>query len=143
MKEHVIMILLMLATYLPIAAFHNLAANKAARKLVLWVAGLVILIGMAMDGSGAIIGLGVKEVEEKEEYSKADERDLTFVGLLCFIDPLKPTAKESIDELKWEAWAESRRISEVQTPAETKICPRRQMPDGKGQAHLALRRYRA
>lgn len=47
-----------------------------------------------------VLGLGVKEVEEKDDYSKADEHDLTFVGLLCFIDPLKPTAKQSIDELK-------------------------------------------
>jgi Mg2+-importing ATPase len=47
-----------------------------------------------------VLGIGVKEVEEKDDYSKADEHDLTFVGLLCFIDPLKPTAKQSIDELK-------------------------------------------
>ena len=47
-----------------------------------------------------VLGLGVKNVEEKEDYSKADEHDLTFVGLLCFIDPLKPTAKQSINELK-------------------------------------------
>jgi Mg2+-importing ATPase len=47
-----------------------------------------------------VLGLGVKEVEEKDDYSKTDEHDLTFVGLLCFIDPLKPTAKQSIDELK-------------------------------------------
>ena len=47
-----------------------------------------------------VIGLGVKEVEEKDDYSEIDEYDLTFVGLLCFIDPLKPTAKQSIDELK-------------------------------------------
>jgi len=47
-----------------------------------------------------VLGLGVKEVEEKDDYSIADEHDLTFVGLLCFIDPLKPTAKQSINELK-------------------------------------------
>ena len=47
-----------------------------------------------------VIGLGVKEIEEKDDYSEADEHDLTFIGLLCFIDPLKPTAKQSIDELK-------------------------------------------
>jgi hypothetical protein len=27
---------------------------------VLWVAGLIVLIGMTMDGSGAIIGMGAK-----------------------------------------------------------------------------------
>jgi Mg2+-importing ATPase len=47
-----------------------------------------------------VLGLGVKEVEQKDDYAEADEHDLTFVGLLCFIDPLKPTAKQSIDELK-------------------------------------------
>ena len=33
---------------------------KAARKLMLWVVGLVVLIGVAMDGSGAIISIGTK-----------------------------------------------------------------------------------
>jgi hypothetical protein len=60
MKEHVVIMLLLLTTYLPIAAWHNLDVNKAARKVVLWVTGLIILIGVAMDGAGAIIGLGVK-----------------------------------------------------------------------------------
>ena len=60
MKEHAVMMVILLATLLPIAAFHNLAVNRAARKVVLWVAGLIILIGFAMDTSGAIIGLGVK-----------------------------------------------------------------------------------
>ena len=56
MKEHVV-IMLLLTTYLPIAAWHNLDLNKATRKVVLWVTGLIILIGVAMDGAGAIIGL--------------------------------------------------------------------------------------
>lgn len=47
-----------------------------------------------------VIGLGVKEVEEKADYAEADESDLTFIGLLCFMDPLKATAKESISEFK-------------------------------------------
>lgn len=47
-----------------------------------------------------VIGLGLKEVEEKDDYSETDEHDLTFVGLLCFIHSLKPTAKQSINELK-------------------------------------------
>ena len=60
MKEHVIFLLLLLTTYLPIAAASNLAANKQARSLALWVVGLIVLIGVAMDGSGAIIGVGAK-----------------------------------------------------------------------------------
>lgn len=60
MKEHVAIMLLLLTTFLPIAASANLAVNKAARKLVLCVDALIILIGIALDGSGAIIGIGVK-----------------------------------------------------------------------------------
>jgi hypothetical protein len=60
MKEHVVIMLLLLATFLPIAASNNLVINKSARKLMLWVVGLFVLIGVAMDGSGAIIGIGAK-----------------------------------------------------------------------------------
>ena len=60
MKEHVALMLLLLATYLPIAASSNLFSNKSARSVVLCVAGLIILIGMTLDGSGAIIGMGAK-----------------------------------------------------------------------------------
>jgi hypothetical protein len=60
MKEHVLIMLLLLTTFLPIAASNNLAVNRAARKMMLWVVGLVVLIGIAMDGSGAIISIGAK-----------------------------------------------------------------------------------
>ena len=60
MKEHVVIMLLLMTTYLPVAASHNLSVNKAARKVVLWVDGLILLIALAMDGAGAIIGLGAK-----------------------------------------------------------------------------------
>ena len=60
MKEHVILVLVLLATYLPIAASSNLSSNRSARSVVLWVAGLCVLIGMAMDGSGAVIGVSAK-----------------------------------------------------------------------------------
>lgn len=59
-KEHLVIILLLLATLLPIAALDNLAASKDARKLVLWVAALVALLALAMDGEGGVIALGVK-----------------------------------------------------------------------------------
>jgi hypothetical protein len=60
MKEHVALMLLLLATYLPIAASNNLFSNKSARSVVLYVAGLIVLIGMTLDGAGAIIGMGAK-----------------------------------------------------------------------------------
>jgi Mg2+-importing ATPase len=47
-----------------------------------------------------VLGLGVKEIEKKDDYSDTDEHDLTFVGLLCFMDPLKLTSKQSIQELR-------------------------------------------
>jgi hypothetical protein len=59
-KEHVFLMLLLLATYLPIAASGNLVTSKAARKVVLWVAGLIVPISLSMEGSGAIISIAVK-----------------------------------------------------------------------------------
>ncbi len=59
-KEHLVLILLMLATYLPITAANNLAASREARRMVLWVAALIVLFALAMDGEGGIIAMGVK-----------------------------------------------------------------------------------
>jgi hypothetical protein len=59
-KEHLVIMLLMLVTYLPIAASNNLAASKDARRLVLWVAGIIPLLGLMIEGHGAIIAMGVK-----------------------------------------------------------------------------------
>ena len=43
-KEHLVIMLLLLATYLPIAASNNLAANREARRLVLWVLAVIALL---------------------------------------------------------------------------------------------------
>ncbi len=59
-KEHLVIMLLMLATYLPIAASNNVTANKDARRLVLWVAAMVPLLGLMIEGHGAVISMGVK-----------------------------------------------------------------------------------
>jgi len=59
-KEHLVILLLLLTTFLPIAATNNLAANKDARRVVLWVAGLIILLGLTAEGDGGIIAMGVK-----------------------------------------------------------------------------------
>ncbi len=59
-KEHVFLGLLVLATFLPIAAYNNLASSRGARNLVLWSAAFVVLIGLAMEGAGAFIAMGVK-----------------------------------------------------------------------------------
>jgi hypothetical protein len=59
-KEHFVITLLLLATYLPIAASNNLAGNKDARRLVLCVAGLVAALAFMAEGHGAVIAMGVK-----------------------------------------------------------------------------------
>jgi hypothetical protein len=59
-KEHLVIMLLMLVTYLPIAAAGNLWVNKDARRVVLWVAGMVVLLALMMEGDGAVIAMGVK-----------------------------------------------------------------------------------
>jgi hypothetical protein len=59
-KEHVFLGLLILATFLPIAAFNHLASSKGARTLVLWSSASVVLMGLAMEGAGAFISMGVK-----------------------------------------------------------------------------------
>jgi hypothetical protein len=58
-KEHVFLMLILLATYLPIAA-SDLTSGKAARKVVLWVSGLIVPTALSMEGSGAIISIAVK-----------------------------------------------------------------------------------
>src|SRR5258708_30911971 len=42
-KEHLVIMLLLLVTYLPIVADNNLAASKEARRLMLWLTGIIAL----------------------------------------------------------------------------------------------------
>ena len=60
-KEHFVITLLLLVTYLPIAASNNLAVNREARRLVLCVAALVAILVLMSEGHGAIISMGVRE----------------------------------------------------------------------------------
>jgi hypothetical protein len=59
-KEHLFFSLLLLATFLAIAVQANVGRSAAARKLVLYVSGLVVLMVFAMEGAGAMISMGVK-----------------------------------------------------------------------------------
>jgi hypothetical protein len=59
-KEHLFFVTLILALYLPIAAADQLHTNAMARKMVLCVALLIVLSGMAIEGAGAIVNHGVK-----------------------------------------------------------------------------------
>ena len=58
-KEHVFLMLILLATYLPIAA-RDPGHVKAARSVILWVSGLIVPTALAMEGSGAIVSLAVR-----------------------------------------------------------------------------------
>jgi len=59
-KEHLVILLLMLATYLPITTAGDLSARSGARRVTLWVAGLIVGLALLMEGDGAIIAMGVK-----------------------------------------------------------------------------------
>ena len=59
-KEHVFLMLLLLATFLPIAAYGKLVEFRSSRILVLWTSALVVLMGLAMEGAGAFISMGAK-----------------------------------------------------------------------------------
>ena len=59
-KEHLFFITGILALLLPIATLEKLAANAAARKLVLSIAALIAVTGLAVEGAGAVIDHGVK-----------------------------------------------------------------------------------
>jgi hypothetical protein len=59
-KEHLFFIPLILALYLPIAARNKLHLSRGARNMVLAVAALVMLNGLAIEGAGAVVNYGVK-----------------------------------------------------------------------------------
>lgn len=59
-KEHVLLMLIPMATFLPVIASNHLPSNPGARKLLLWVSGLAVAIGVGMEGAGAIISMGAK-----------------------------------------------------------------------------------
>ena len=61
-KEHIFFILLVLATYLPIATRDPyLGGEKANKSLILTVSGLITLLVLAMDGYGALVIMGAKQ----------------------------------------------------------------------------------
>ena len=58
-KEHIFFTLLLLALYLPIVAC-NVLEGAGYKKLALTVTGLIVLLGLTMDGFGAIMAMGVR-----------------------------------------------------------------------------------
>jgi hypothetical protein len=59
-KEHLVITLLLLATYLPIAAANNLAENKDLRRLILCISAAIALLALVAEGQGGVIAMGVK-----------------------------------------------------------------------------------
>jgi hypothetical protein len=59
-KEHLVIMLLLTATFLPIAAKGRLASSRPARSVVLWTSGLIVALALIADSFGAVIGMGVK-----------------------------------------------------------------------------------
>jgi len=59
-KEHLFFVTAILAFLLPITTREKLYSNSVARTLVLSVAGLIAITGLALEGAGAVIDHGVK-----------------------------------------------------------------------------------
>jgi len=60
-KEHVFFLLLLLAAYLPMVVYQkNILDDKRLKVLALTVIGFMVLVGLGMDGFGAIIAMGAK-----------------------------------------------------------------------------------
>lgn len=59
-KEHIFLLLLLLATWLVIAVYRATALEGPTKTLVLWGSGLLVLGTLAMEGTGALVSLGVK-----------------------------------------------------------------------------------
>jgi hypothetical protein len=59
-KEHVLLMIVLLATFLPILASNDIVRNKGVRSAMLWMTGLMVVMGIAMEGAGAVISMGAK-----------------------------------------------------------------------------------
>jgi Mg2+-importing ATPase len=47
-----------------------------------------------------VLGVAVRDVQEKNRYEPGDEKAMTFLGFLLFFDPPKPDVKETITRLE-------------------------------------------
>jgi hypothetical protein len=59
-KEHIVIVILLLATYLPLVAANDLGKNRDARRLMLWSSAIFAVLTFAAEGMGAMIAMGVK-----------------------------------------------------------------------------------
>ncbi|HLO15831.1 MAG TPA: magnesium-translocating P-type ATPase [Anaerolineales bacterium] len=47
-----------------------------------------------------VLGIAIKPVAKQTDYTRADERDMSFAGFLLFFDPPKPDATQAIEALE-------------------------------------------
>lgn len=47
-----------------------------------------------------VLAIAYKKINKNSNYSKADEKDLIFMGFIAFLDPPKPSTQETIDSLQ-------------------------------------------
>ena len=113
-KEHLVITLLLLVTYLPIAAANNLAANRDARRLVLFVAAAGALLALFVEGEGAVIALGVKtgvlaqttlnrHHERGKQHNSVSKCTISFgwsLALCSVLNALLVVAKEKSPKLQ-------------------------------------------
>lgn len=59
-KEHLFFIPAILALYLPIVAARRLVSDRPARRMVIAVAALIVLTGLAIEGAGAVVNHAAK-----------------------------------------------------------------------------------
>ena len=70
-KEHIFFIVLVLSLYLPIIVKkNNLAQNDDAKKLVIMISSVILVLSLYIEGAGAIVSQGVKgALSQKQEMS--------------------------------------------------------------------------
>lgn len=59
-KEHVFLMLLLLATLLPIVAYSSRLTRNGVQRLMIWICALIVVTGLSMEGAGAFISMGAK-----------------------------------------------------------------------------------
>jgi hypothetical protein len=59
-KEHVFLMLLLLATLLPIVAYSSLLTQRGVQRMMIWISALIVVTGLSMEGAGAFISMGAK-----------------------------------------------------------------------------------
>jgi hypothetical protein len=67
-KIHRFLMLVLLATFLPIAAYGDVVRKRATRHIILWTSALVVLLALAMEGKGTFISMGVKIAVLAKKY---------------------------------------------------------------------------